>query len=143
MPCSLFHCTGLLAHRLVLNIRSRVTVLTVCPVSFFFCIAAKEVAVVAKSVRHYVLRFRSLWIMLICCHFVQHGRMRAVISVSSCCCVFRGESAVTAMHVAHTHTITNKLLRHLSLTFLIDKLKQSLLLSLTFLTLLSSVFVCV
>lgn len=141
MPCSLFHCTG---SQTCIKYQEPCHSFDRMSCVFFLLHCSKGSGCRSQECQALCfLRFRSLWIMLICCHFVQHGRMRAVISVSSCCCVFRGESAVTAMHVAHTHTITNKLLRHLSLTFLIDKLKQSLLLSLTFLTLLSSVFVCV
>lgn len=105
VPCSIA-----LAHRLALNIRSRVTVLTVCPVSFFFWIAAKKVAVVAQSVKHYVLQLRSLWIMLICCHFVQHGRMRAVVSCQFFLLCFQGRiscySNACGTH-AHYHKQTS------------------------------------
>lgn len=112
-----------------------------------FCVYSKSVFLIIKGIslswcrslkgQHYGLGFWSLWIVLNCCHFLRRWRMRADVPVSTLCCQgWENQLSVTAMHMANALTQTSISL----VTYLvIDKLKQSLLFSLSFLTLLSSV----
>lgn len=60
----------------------------------------------SSECQQYVLRFRSLWVMFICCHFLQRGRMRAVVLLSTLC--FQGRiSCQLQQCIWHTHTHTN------------------------------------